>query len=446
MNTAHGSRIFEITLRKFGEEITYNNEDMACVVVQQDKKILSSIKKPITLYDSFIYKEKEYIVNKHTLIGDAYNEYCYEPVLNYLTFKLKSGEIINKPCITKDVSTAIKSSSSILTLSSSVEVRIKRDDLTKLIKINDAFWIYNNVWKVTNVSWEEKGCYVISLDIIGKGSEDDETNRTTSTVYDYTPPVTPTYKTFTLSYGDNGTVTSNYIGSVLTGTDITLTFIPNDDYKVDEFTLNGTPITLTSNSYTFTLTDDTIANVTFTVAINRYNITYSCDSNGTLTIDKTSPIDEGEDLTFTYTPNDGYELDSFTVNGDLKTMTNNTYTIAVNQDINAIATSKEKVKEIVVTPSGSYGNGGTISSTGETYDYSIRKNQTAQFTFTVDGEADSIVINRTDTLDSTKATITITNNVLEIKALAESRTTLLSFEVVYGSTTKVFKVKLNALW
>ena len=88
--------------------------------------------------------------------------------------------------------------------------------------------------------------------------------------------------TITASAGANGTITPSGSVSVIDGKDKTFTFAPNAGYEVDTVTVDGSAVTVTDDSYTFTkvTADHTIA-VTFKEAdVKEYVLTTAANNNG----------------------------------------------------------------------------------------------------------------------------------------------------------------------
>lgn len=114
----------------------------------------------------------------------------------------------------------------------------------------------------------------------------------------------------------------------------------------------STPIetTVSGNTATFAMPNQnvTVTNVTFRTA-NTYTVTFSSsdDKFGTVSAeyngtDFTSgtTVTEGDEVTFTAKPKDGYALSDWTVNGVSASLTANPYTITVQKDTTVVANFK----------------------------------------------------------------------------------------------------------
>ncbi|MBO4875387.1 MAG: PKD domain-containing protein [Bacteroidales bacterium] len=159
---------------------------------------------------------------------------------------------------------------------------------------------------------------------------------------------------------ENGSINGN--GSVQYGSDYTFTVVPDNCYEIGTVTVNGNAVTLdANNSYTIqNVTAEQTINATFSQI--SYSVSASAGNGGAIN-GAPNMINCGEDLTFTVTPNDCYEIASVTINGTPVTPTNNIYTISnvtEPQSINAT------FSQISYTITASAGNGGTISNVGNT--------------------------------------------------------------------------------
>ncbi len=110
------------------------------------------------------------------------------------------------------------------------------------------------------------------------------------------------------------------------GTDLRFVIKPDSAYEIDSLKINGAAVdqsVLTKEtdglySYTFrNVTDDSSSiEVSFKKKEIYYTITASASAGGILTPGGTSTVKEGGTLTYTATANDGYSLESLSVNGE----------------------------------------------------------------------------------------------------------------------------------
>jgi len=107
------------------------------------------------------------------------------------------------------------------------------------------------------------------------------------------------------------------------GDDITVTFTNRDGYNLISATYNGTALTITNNSASFTMP---AANVTIATTYTKNDYTITADQYSTP--NKTT-ANVGDEITVTFTNRDGYNLTSATYNGTALTITNNTATFTM---------------------------------------------------------------------------------------------------------------------
>jgi sulfur carrier protein ThiS len=131
---------------------------------------------------------------------------------------------------------------------------------------------------------------------------------------------------------------------VVAGSQVVFTAEPAPNYQVKEWTLNGTPVAdNTTNEFVIASLDvDITVTVEFEeVVTETYTVTFSVvevdgATNGTLTaavneVELTSgdEVEEGSGVVFTATPNDGYKVKTWTLNGDpIADFIENSYTIS----------------------------------------------------------------------------------------------------------------------
>lgn len=166
---------------------------------------------------------------------------------------------------------------------------------------------------------------------------------------------------YTVTYGVNGvngtlsaTGVSSSGSTVNSGTKVTFTANPNKGYAVEGWYSDAgctkkIDSTETNKTYTVKVNANTNVYVKFREA-KEYTVTFSSNDptfgtvsaeyNGT---DFTSgtKVTEGDEVTFTATPKDGYALSSWTVNNAPVSPTTNPYTITVQKDTTVVANFKE---------------------------------------------------------------------------------------------------------
>ncbi|MFI3115401.1 MAG: S-layer homology domain-containing protein, partial [Clostridia bacterium] len=163
----------------------------------------------------------------------------------------------------------------------------------------------------------------------------------------------------TLNESPNGTVVSS-TPKADENVDVTLTLTPDTGYKVQSVVVldtDGTEIATNTTddvNYTFAMPDKNVSvSVLFIQDVKFYNIT-STQTNGIIEFDKTQAV-EGEVVTFILTPDEGYELDTITLNG--VGITTGNYFVMPNTDATVDVVYKASDYSITVNP----GVNGTIS-------------------------------------------------------------------------------------
>lgn len=165
---------------------------------------------------------------------------------------------------------------------------------------------------------------------------------------------------YTVTYGVNGvngtlsaTGVSSSGSTVNSGTKVTFTANPNKGYAVEGW-YNDAECTKkiesagTNKTYTVTVNADTNVYVKFHTA-ETYTVTFSSSdetygtisaTNGTTPLTSPATVTEGDTVTFTAKPKDGYALSDWTVNGVSASSTANPYTITVNSNTTVVANFK----------------------------------------------------------------------------------------------------------
>lgn len=165
---------------------------------------------------------------------------------------------------------------------------------------------------------------------------------------------------YTVTYGVNGvngtlsaTGVSNSGSTVNSGTKVTFTANPNKGYAVEGW-YNDAECTKkiesagTNKTYTVTVNADTNVYVKFHTA-ETYTVTFSSSdetygtisaTNGTTPLTSPATVTEGDTVTFTAKPKDGYALSDWTVNGVSASSTANQYAITINSNTTVVANFK----------------------------------------------------------------------------------------------------------
>jgi|GEM_PF-5161177 len=164
--------------------------------------------------------------------------------------------------------------------------------------------------------------------------------------------------TITSSAGPNGTINPAGTVSVVQGNNVTFTGVPNTNYAVDYFLIDGSDRVSGNTTYTFNnVQANHTIQVFFKSSIVNYTITPSAGPNGTITPSGAVTVAQGASATFTMNPNTGYEVDVVTANGVNVTsqLVNGQYTftnVQANGTIHVTFKIKQYRVEIVVYSGG----------------------------------------------------------------------------------------------
>ncbi|WP_314592147.1 S-layer homology domain-containing protein, partial [Paenibacillus terrigena] len=207
----------------------------------------------------------------------------------------------------------------------------------------------------------------------------------------------------TAGAGENGTISPNGAVVVHEGADQTFTFTPNNGYEIDKVRLDGTDVSVTGSVYTVAnITADHMIHVTFkrkdTGGENSKTITASAGENGTISPNGAVVVHEGADQSFTFHPNNGYEIDKVRFDGTDVTVTENVYTVAnitADHMIHVTFKRKDTGGENSKTITASAGENGTISPNGAVV---VHEGADQTFTFTPNNgyEIDKVRLDGTD--------------------------------------------------
>ena len=168
------------------------------------------------------------------------------------------------------------------------------------------------------------------------------------------------------------------------GAVITFTATAKEGYELDQWMVNGKPAVagadtkIEGNKLIVTLGNlDLTVEVTFKKLIVKHAVTFTAGEGGTIAatagaeakaIESKDQVEQGTVITFTATPQEGYELDQWMVNGkpavagaDTKIEGNKLIITLGNQDLTVKVTFKKLIVKHVVTFTA--GEGGTIAAT-----------------------------------------------------------------------------------
>ena len=174
---------------------------------------------------------------------------------------------------------------------------------------------------------------------------------------------------YNITTGDNVTVNDQTSTTARGGTSLTFKATPPTGKQVTGWTVNGEAVPGSGNTLTWTVENGyttkpnvTAYHVEAQFSAGEYSVTYNGQpTGGTLTasVDSGAPVSGGTNVTFRATPQEGYEIDQWTVNGQSVSAAG-TYTLNVTEDSRVAVSFKQMMK---VTASVD-GRQGEITITG----------------------------------------------------------------------------------
>ena len=256
-------------------------------------------------------------------------------------------------------------------LSSDAEV-YKGSDLTFTAAPDNGYRVQE--WRVNDEVYQESGAAFIGTQLVLRGVDEAKTVMV---------QFMPLGDKITASAGEHGRITgamaggTEQVGNIASGFTlaegafVTFTAEPDTGYEVEQWSVNGTPVSgETDSTYTYTAGS---AGAVITVAFRPvvYTVSWTAE-HGTVTADRYSgsaaSIRGGTQVTFTAAPHNGYVFDHWTIDGE--TLTNETatlrWTVPTGQEatmeyaIEAVFTENTTTYSVTYDASG----GGTITAEG----------------------------------------------------------------------------------
>ena len=132
--------------------------------------------------------------------------------------------------------------------------------------------------------------------------------------------------TITPTAGGNGTINPSTAQTVNYGSSLTFTATPNTGYTVNTWSVDGTVVQTGGTTYTLNnITANHTVNVTFTIT---YTITPTAGGNGTISPSTPQTVNYGSSLTLTATPNTGYVVNTWSLDGTVVQTGGTTYALS----------------------------------------------------------------------------------------------------------------------
>lgn len=242
---------------------------------------------------------------------------------------------------------------------------------------------------------------------------------------------------YNITTGDNVTVNGQNSTTARGGESLTFTAVPPAGQNVTGWTVNGEAVAGNGNTLTWTVENGCLTKPNVTAyhveaqfSAGEYKVTYSQPANGTLSasVADGTPVNSGTKVTFTAEPNEGYEIDEWTVNGHSVANSGSTYTLNVTENSTVAVTFKAMVPVSAVRD-GRNGNI-AITANGKTItDGYVSSGSDVTFTVTPENTDDmvqawqvngSTVAEMTDTADAP-----LTYTVKNVTAKTEVSATLI---------------------
>ena len=239
---------------------------------------------------------------------------------------------------------------------------------------------------------------------------------------------------YDITTGDNVTVNGQNRTTARGGEPLTFTAVPPAGQNVTGWTVNGKAVQGSSNTLTWTVENGYLTQPNVTAyhveaqfSAGEYEVTYSQPANGTLraSVATGAPVNGGTKVTFTAEPDEGYEIDEWTVNGHSVANSSSTYTLNVTENSTVAVTFKAMVP-VSAVPNGRNGNIAIIANGKTITDGYVSSGSDVTFTVTPENTDDmvqawqvngSTVAEMTDTADA-PLTYTVKNVTAKIEVSA----------------------------
>ena len=273
-------------------------------------------------------------------------------------------------------------------------------------------------------------------------------NTTVSVEFEAIPPTTYTLSITATGYGSasyNGTTIRSRTTSftVNEGTNATITFNPDNGYKIKTLKVNNTAVTASNNQYTVSnINRNTTVSVEFealpptTYTLSLTATGYgSASYNGTTVRSRTASfsVNEGTNATITFTPDNGYRIKSVMVNNLTVSVSNNQYTVSNISRNTTVSVEFEAIPPTTYTLSIKATGSGYVLFNGSTV-----RDKTSSFTVnegtnaTIDFYPDKGYRIKSVTING--ATVTVSNYRYTVNNISSNTTVVAEFEEIPPTT------------
>ena len=253
---------------------------------------------------------------------------------------------------------------------------------------------------------------------------------------------TQKYK-ITLNSGKHGTVTVKPSlpadGMVEAHTRLSFTAQPDEGYEVDTWVM-AAPKSADKKEAVLTVAEKTTVTVTFKPKIKKYKIMFNKNEYGTVTVHPILPadgmIEQYKTLTFTATPNEGYEVEWTGAAPDNADKNKATLTVTANAVVTATFKKPGNSAEVqnYHVALSSVNNGTLIADTPLPADGMVAAGLTLTFTATPDSvyEVEAWTGAVANPSDSTKATLTVTAHTTVAVTFKKKQANIALLDIVAG--------------
>ena len=242
--------------------------------------------------------------------------------------------------------------------------------------------------------------------------------------------------TVTASIGEGGTVkfggqpvADGDSAAFLADDTLTFTVEPEKGWQIEGVTANGSPLTGTNGSYTYTVKGDCTIAVTFQKLT--YTVTATVSGTGGKVSVSSEKVEHGGSVTVTVTPDEGYTVDSVrTADGTLLTPNEDgTYTLAnVTEDQTITVTFQQQTYTVTAKVNGT---GGKVSVSSE----KVEHGGSVTVTVTPDG---GYIVDKVDD-NGTDVTGQVTNNTYTLTNVTASHNITVTFQKLTSYTVTTSK-------
>ena len=204
---------------------------------------------------------------------------------------------------------------------------------------------------------------------------------------------------YNITTGDNVTVNDQTSTTARGGTSLTFKATPPTGQQLTGWRVNGKAVPGSGNTLTWTVENGytiepnvTEYHVEAQFSAGKYSVTYDQPTGGklTTTVASGTKVSGGTRVTFTATPNEGYEIDQWTVNNK-PVSAGDTYTLNVTEN-STVAVSFKKMMKVTASVTGQPGKI-TITAGGKTVtDGWVSSGTDVTFTVTPDHADDMVQV------------------------------------------------------